>query len=446
MEKIITITIEDSPTTDLAIKATATRVGTQYDHVAYALHFERPEGYEGDELKLIFNGDFAPVSLGTDNDYPLPDALTQKTTIELQISLTRDGQITHSNSLTFKLKASIPAGKTLIAPLPKMDALLAESLTTANPVGNSLVFKNLAGTVRAEVDMSQFFGDGGGGSGKIILTTLSPDDPEFPTAEGYITLTLAGQPANGGPPGADGGVGAPGLDGADAPVPTPRVQSVTVVGPGQDPKVTITKLVDPLNAQNVYFDFGFILPQPIVEGGGSGSGLPENVVVATTEASLRNWCQVPGSYIIIPGEIVLTDDFGIVSGVTLDGIGSGYINGSDGMMFGAYGADNVTLKNIKIVTYDCNFAGRNVLVDNCRIKTQNGIWFYGGGYHQDASYMVRNNVFDDIVFVNIENGSGGIIATGCVLSYTFNVDSSHDGILLVNNIEGANLAPWGFGQ
>ena len=290
------------------------------------------------------------------------------------------------------------------------------------------------------------FVDTGLNASQFILANIDPDDPAFPTEVGKFTATTKGQAPVGGPPGADGGVGAPGLDGDDAPVPTPRVQSVTVVGPGQDPKVTITKFVDPLNAQNVYFDFGFILPQPIVEGGGSGSGLPENVVVTTTEASLRNWCQVPGSYIIIPGEIVLTDDFGIVSGVTLDGIGSGYINGSDGMMFGAYDADNVTLKNIKIVTYDCNFAGRNVLVDNCRIKTQNGIWFYGGGYHQDASYMVRNNVFDDIVFVNIENGSGGIIATGCVLSYTFNVDSSHDGILLVNNIEGANLAPWGFGQ
>ena len=284
------------------------------------------------------------------------------------------------------------------------------------------------------------FVDTGLNASQFILTNLAPGDAGFPTEVGKFTATTKGQAPVGGPPG-ESMPGAPGLngaDGADAPVPTPRVASVLVVQPSQQPSVSIVKVVDSFNPQHVYFDFSFILPQPIVEGGGSGGGLPEPIVVATDMTTLRNWSQVPGSYIIVPGYIEADDDWGIAEGVTLDGVGSGYIDGSDWAMFNVWSGNNVTLKNLRITGFDTSIYGRNVLIDNCKFNLAggNGITFYGdSSFFPNTSYMVRNTVFNCAVNINVEEGAGGFIGTGNVFVVGHSEAYTNSEIVLIANIE-----------
>ncbi len=200
----------------LMLSAGETSAGTQYDHLARELVFTRPEGYEDDDLILLFADSgthFAPLNIRQENRFAIPNSLTQTGTLFLQAAFARAGQeLAHSNTITFTLRWSVDSGEMAVEPWPgAVEALTDAAFCAVDYAGGVLTFHNLAHEPLVTVEV------GGGGSGAIGLQGPKGDTgttgPQGPKGEKGDTGTTGPQ----GPKGDTGTTGPKGDTGATGP-------------------------------------------------------------------------------------------------------------------------------------------------------------------------------------------------------------------------------------
>ena len=182
-------------------------VGSQYDHNAQRLLIARPAGFDALNLWLHFRDDLgreSSVDIGLENEYRLPNSLTQTTGLRLQAAF-QEGDVFResANMLLMKFHPAIRGG----------------SMPSALP-------GNLSGSQG---------GSGGDGNGtsatfQIVQTNTGAAGTNATTIEAYSStpsdrryiLTIPrgmdgspGAPGTPGTPGAPGGIGERGPAGAD---------------------------------------------------------------------------------------------------------------------------------------------------------------------------------------------------------------------------------------
>lgn len=91
-----------------------TEAGSQYDNHASQFKFSRPGEYINDELMLMFDDgkrSFAPLNIGTENRFSIPNALTQATVLHMQAAFKHgEDKLACSNVVIFRLRPSINSG------------------------------------------------------------------------------------------------------------------------------------------------------------------------------------------------------------------------------------------------------------------------------------------------------------------------------------------------
>ena len=225
---------------ETVITASPSTAGTQYDHNAYALVFRRPAGYAQDDLFLHladrFGRKFAHINLGSANELPIPDALTQTTALHVQVAFVRGGQeVLRTNVLVLTLRQSLAEWTPPASAWPDpLTDLMTRALCRVETEGDLLKLSNMAGTVvdrilapRGEKGDKGDTGDAGaqGAQGE----KGEKGDPGDGTGTGAPgpkgDKGDKGEKGDPGAAGATGQAGAPGKDGL-----TTSVNGITQVG------------------------------------------------------------------------------------------------------------------------------------------------------------------------------------------------------------------------
>ena len=222
---------------ETVITASPSTAGTQYDHNAYALVFRRPAGYAQDDLFLHladrFGRKFAHINLGSANELPIPDALTQTTALHVQVAFVRGGQeVLRTNVLVLTLRQSLAEWTPPASAWPDpLTDLMTRALCRVETEGDLLKLSNMAGTVvdsilapRGEKGDKGDTGDAGaqGAQGE----KGEKGDPGDGTGTGAPgPKGDKGDKGDTGAAGATGQAGAPGKDGL-----TTSVNGITQVG------------------------------------------------------------------------------------------------------------------------------------------------------------------------------------------------------------------------
>ncbi len=144
-------------------------IGSQFDNYAAKFIFDRPPEYAEDALLLFFSDgktDFAPVSIGGENEFEVSDYLTQSTVLKMQAAFERNEIILcRSNVCTFFLRESIQNGASFTGTASKSALRLVDkAITGVEHKGNYLAFQNLAGDTVEDVLLSDYgprIGDNG---------------------------------------------------------------------------------------------------------------------------------------------------------------------------------------------------------------------------------------------------------------------------------------------
>ena len=126
----------------------ANALGTQFDNGAQTLRFSRSEKFAEHDL-ILFCSDgkacFMPVKLGRADEFTLPNALTTRNAILIQIAYEDNGVSQRSNRLEVRLRPSIKSGFEPALEWPNPLRELMESAVAGVAVEGSLVrFYNLA--------------------------------------------------------------------------------------------------------------------------------------------------------------------------------------------------------------------------------------------------------------------------------------------------------------
>lgn len=147
-------------------------VGSQYDNLAPRLIFERPEGRENDSLVLYIEsskGEEYREVLGTGNEFPIPNSLTQDSYFKFQVAFARgEDEIEHTNVVLAGLRDSLDGSAPVPEPYPDFWNEVARNAHWGEIVldGNEeyYIFYNSAGDEVARV----LAGGGGGISKKYV--------------------------------------------------------------------------------------------------------------------------------------------------------------------------------------------------------------------------------------------------------------------------------------
>ena len=131
-------------------------LGTIGDHNRQTLQFERDPAFESDNLCLVFSNAgsaFPEQSLGQNNEYLIPNALTQESRLSLQIILRENGtDKASSNTLKFALRPAITPGTAPIEPIPDpVQELIGAAFTGVSLEDDEYKFSNKGGAVVATV-------------------------------------------------------------------------------------------------------------------------------------------------------------------------------------------------------------------------------------------------------------------------------------------------------
>ncbi len=202
----------------LVIVADPPALGTQFDNLARQIHFLRPAQHAADELLLYFAdkdlAPFAPITLGTDNTYTVPNALTQSTQLHLQAAFVRQGvEITRTNDIVLTLRLSPTRGD---APTPLPDPLvqlMARALCDVETAAGTLTLKNMAGSTVATLTAPKGEQGDKGDKGESGATGATGDK---------------GPQGDTGAPGKDGKDGRDGINGERGPA-GPAVDTIALV-------------------------------------------------------------------------------------------------------------------------------------------------------------------------------------------------------------------------
>ena len=170
-------------------------LGTIGDHNRQTLQFERAPEFNGDDLCLAFSNTgsaFPEISLGQNNEYLIPNALTQESRLSLQIILRENGTAkASSNILEFALRPAITPGTAPIEPIPDpVQELIGAAFTGVSLEDDEYQFSNKSGTVVATV---QAVGGGGGGGIQSIVAgdgievdSTDAENPEVSVSEATL--------------------------------------------------------------------------------------------------------------------------------------------------------------------------------------------------------------------------------------------------------------------
>ena len=139
------------------IAADSTNAGTQYENNVSRFVFVRDCLFKDHNLILAAVTSRGPtwrdvelplVNITTENQYTIPDFMTQGTTLKLQLILQQGGSQLRSNVLEFDLRPALPKpGQSVFGDL------LVKAFAEVEMDGNELVFKNMLGEQLARVSL-----------------------------------------------------------------------------------------------------------------------------------------------------------------------------------------------------------------------------------------------------------------------------------------------------
>lgn len=133
-------------------------LGSEHDNEVQRLEFLRPAGRENEHLILYFSspdaGSFAPVHLGVENVYQIPNTLMSGRRLQLQAAFSCDEKIEHSNVLSIAIRGSLPRNGTPPESVPDVSRQLIErAFASARTEDGGVSFRNLSGTVVEHVSL-----------------------------------------------------------------------------------------------------------------------------------------------------------------------------------------------------------------------------------------------------------------------------------------------------
>ena len=131
----------------LELEAASKMPLTQFDNEAQVLRFQRPEEFAEHDLILYCSDGktcFIPVKLGRMNEFSIPNSLTTRAAIFLQIAYEKDGVSQRSGKLELRLRSSIETGfePALEWPDPLRE-LMENAISDIKQDGNCIRFYNL---------------------------------------------------------------------------------------------------------------------------------------------------------------------------------------------------------------------------------------------------------------------------------------------------------------
>ncbi|MDR2093039.1 MAG: hypothetical protein LBP58_06970 [Azoarcus sp.] len=133
-------------------------IATQYDNESAVLVFERDPYYAEHALTLYFAsaaGLLEPVRIGLDDEFPLPAALTQTTSLTLQVRAYKDGIEERSNMVYFILRGSLDGSATPVPPWPPGPDDIVQTVQVALDEGEILVpWGAMKGSIDNQPDLS----------------------------------------------------------------------------------------------------------------------------------------------------------------------------------------------------------------------------------------------------------------------------------------------------
>ena len=180
-------------------------MATQFDNEAQILRFTRPQNFATHDL-ILFCSDgktcFLPVKLGNANEFAIPNSLTTRNAILIQIAYENNGKSQRSNKLCINLRSSIQSGfePALEWPNPLRE-LMENAVTTIRQNDEEIYFYNLADE---EIACLQIFSSNATVGKKGEPGEQGPAGPKGDTGEQ-------------GPTGPSGDKGDPGIQGSVGP-------------------------------------------------------------------------------------------------------------------------------------------------------------------------------------------------------------------------------------
>ena len=194
-------------------------VGSQYDHNAQRLLIARPQGFDALNLWLHFRDDLgreASVDIEQDNEYLLPNSLTQTMGLRLQVAF-QEGDVFResANVLLMKFHPAIRGGSTPSA-LPH-DPSSPQGGTGAGTSATFQIVQTNTGAPGSNATTTEAYNSTPSDRRYILTIPRGMDgSPGAPGAPGTPGATGApGSPGIPGTPGERGPAGADGRDGTD---------------------------------------------------------------------------------------------------------------------------------------------------------------------------------------------------------------------------------------
>ena len=210
-------------------------LGSQYDHNAQQLAFDRPSEFAEYDLWIMIEDGYQnrfEWNIEHHDTYLLMNTFTQTTRLKLQIAFRRGEEvITGANVITFKLRPSLRDGTTPSAmPLPPTGGGIPDAPIDGSLYGRKngfwMVIANQGAGEAGKDSWSPLYALAPDGNRVVLsLSDWTGGSGSKPTLRGYvgaagITQNIASAiniRGTDGAPGADGLPGTPGLDGAPAP-------------------------------------------------------------------------------------------------------------------------------------------------------------------------------------------------------------------------------------
>ena len=178
----IPINVTTDTTGAINISAPQNAFLTQYDNNVTRLVFDRPEEFADAALSIRFQNRvtiFSEQNIGADNEYVIPNALTQNRKEPLQIQIRYkwlDSSTRLSNILNCEVRHSIDPGVSPIVPLP-------------NPIDT--IYAKAVGSLAVDADVLSYYNLDGGMIGDIILPTSGGVTEEYVQEQAALALEAA---------------------------------------------------------------------------------------------------------------------------------------------------------------------------------------------------------------------------------------------------------------